>query len=125
MLNSSLSGKVAGVYTFKTAVSKSGTVEVTDISAPDAGITPFSGTIKSFGKDVVTLNDTTASTLERTIGLKDVKIYDARGNALTVIDAETLEVLFNDAQGLVPTATLTLKVYSTGNANIDGIYVIG
>ena len=125
MLNSSLSGKVAGVYTFKTAVSKSGTVEVTDIVGPDAGITTFSGTIKSFGKDVVTLNDNTASTLERTIGLKDVKIYDARGNALTVIDAETLEVLFNDAQGLVPTATLTLKVYSTGNANIDGIYVVG
>ena len=125
MLNSSLSGKVAGVYTFKTAVSKSGTVEVTEISAPDDGITTFSGTIKSFGKDVVTLNDTTASTLERTIGLKDVKIYDARGNALTVIDAETLETAFNDAQGLIPTATLTLKVYSTGNANIDGIYVIG
>ena len=125
MLNSSLSGKVAGVYTFKTAVSKSGTVEVTDISAPDAGITPFSGTIKSFGKDVVTLNDPAASTLERTIGLKDVKIYDARGTVLTVIDAETLEVLFNDAANLSPALKVQVKVYSTGNANIDGIYVTG
>ena len=125
MLNSTLSGKVAGVYTFKTAVSKDGTVEVTDIVGPDNGITTFSGAIKGFGTDVVTLVETGVPTNERTIGLKDVKIYDARGNALTVIDAETLETAFNDAQGLVPTATLTLKVYSTGNANIDGIYVIG
>ena len=125
MLNSTLSGKVAGVYTFKTAVSKDGTVEVTDIVGPDNGITTFSGAIKGFGTDVVTLVETGVPTNERTIGLKDVKIYDARGNALTVIDAETLETAFNDAQGLVPQATLTLKVYSTGNANIDGIYVIG
>ena len=125
MLNSSLSGKPAGVYTFKTAVSKSGTVEVTDIVGPDDGITPFSSTIKSFGKDVVTLDDSAASTLERTIGLKDVKIYDARGNALTVIDAETLQTLVTDAANLGTPAKVTVKVYSTGNANIDGIYVIG
>lgn len=120
MLNSTLSGKAAGVYTFKTAVSKDGTVEVTDIVGPDNGITTYTGTIKSFGKDVVTLE---ASGVESTFGLKDVKIYDVRGNALTVIDAETLETAFNDAQGLVPQATLELKIYSTGNANIDGIYV--
>ena len=122
MLNSTLSGKVAGVYTFKTAVSKDGTVEVTDIVGPDNGITTYTGKIKSFGKDVVTLE---ASGVESTFGLKDVKIYDVRGNALTVIDAETLETAFNDAQGLVPQLTLELKIYSTGNANIDGIYVTG
>ena len=122
MLNSTLSGKAAGVYTFKTAVSKDGTVEVTDIVGPDNGITTYTGRIKSFGKDVVTLE---ASGVESTFGLKDVKIYDVRGNALTVIDAETLETAFNDAQGLVPQATLELKIYSTGNANIDGIYVTG
>ena len=117
-----LPSKTPGVYTFTTAVAKDGTVYAETITAKDTALAPYVGTIKSFGKDVVTLE---ASGVESTFGMKDVKIYDVRGTVLTVIDAETLEVLFNDAANLSPALKVQVKVYSTGNANIDGIYVTG
>ena len=126
MLNYTLSGYPAGVYTFATAVQKDGTVCATSITPKDAALAPINAQVVGFGAGVVTVVDTDSVALNQyTLSLKDVKIYDARGTVLTVIDAETLETAFNDAQGLVPAATVTVKVYSTGIAAIDGIYLVG
>ncbi len=126
MLNATLSSYPAGVYTFATAVQKDGTVCATSITAKDAALAPITAQVVGFGAGVVTVVDTDSVALNQyTLSLKDVKIYDARGTVLTVIDAETLETAFNDAQGLVPAATVTVKIYSTGIAAIDGIYLVG
>ena len=120
---------VAGVYTFTNAVAKDGTVYATSITAKDAALTTagtlFTSTVKKFGNNTITLNANGVATNEVTISLKDVKIYDARNGALKVIDFETLETAFNDAQGLTPAQTLTVKVYSTGSDKIDGLYIVG
>ena len=125
-LNALQTAGTPGVYTFTTKVAKDGTVYAASITAKDSVINPRVATIVGFGADVITLvdNDTIALT-EYTMGLKDVKIYDARGTTLTVIDAETLQTLVSDAANLGTPAKVTVKVYSTGNANIDGIYVTG
>ncbi len=126
MLNSTLSGYPAGVYTFTTAVQKDGTVCATSVTAKDTALAPINAQVVGFGAGVVTVVDTDSVALNQyTLSLKDVKIYDARGTVLTVIDADTLETAFNDAQGLVPAKTVTVKVYSTGIAAIDGIYLVG
>ena len=118
-----------GVYSFTTSVDKNGNVYATSITAKDAsyGAYLFNSTVKAFDakNTVVTLVDVSDHTQEKTVGLTNVKIYDARGGVLKVIDAETFAGAQADAEGLDPTATLTVKVYSTGNDKIDGIYIVG